>query len=44
VPAQRPYVRARDQLARFEIAARVPEADLGLVEVRPCEDLAALTG
>jgi len=51
-----PYAEAKEHLAGFflldcasldravEIAGRVPEADLGLVEVRPVLDLAALGG
>jgi hypothetical protein len=51
-----PFAESKEHLAGFillectdmkralEIAARVPEADLGLVEVRPCQELAALAG
>jgi hypothetical protein len=53
IPSDGPYAEAKELLAGFflvecdgmdraiEIAARVPEAELGLVEVRPIMDLSA---
>ena len=53
IPSDGPYAEVKEYLAGFylldcdgmdralEIAARIPESDLGLVEVRPVMDLAA---